>query len=113
MRPSHGILTCGCLLLACGSRPPTAPVAAGAPAPTTRAAQCLQDSAAPRQPKPGAPDKIRVAHILVRHAGLERPQGATRSREEACLRALDAREALEKGGAWDEIVKKYGDAGQD
>ena len=46
----------------------------------------------------------------MRHDGLERPQGATRSPEEACLHALKALEALQGGGEWDEVVQKYSDA---
>ncbi len=72
--------------------------------------QCLKDAAAPRELGPNAPNRIEVSHILVRHDGLERPQGATRSPEEACLRALKALEVLQGGAEWDEVVEKYSDA---
>src|SRR5690606_10835529 len=57
------------------------------------------------------PRKIHVAHILVRHAALPEPQGATRSREAACLRALEALEALAKDGAdFDATAGKFSDS---
>jgi len=76
----------------------------------TKGEQCLKDAAMPRPLGPGAPDRIEVAHILVRHDGLKDPQGATRSPEEACLWALAALEKLKSGGDWDEVVDKYSDA---
>jgi parvulin-like peptidyl-prolyl isomerase len=48
----------------------------------------------------------------VRHADLRRPEGATRSRAEACLRAEEAREKLLAGAEWAEIVQSHSDAGQ-
>jgi parvulin-like peptidyl-prolyl isomerase len=72
--------------------------------------QCLQDAKAPREPKANAPDSIDVSHILVRHAKLKRPEGATRSREEACLRALEALKKLQSSGNWDAVVAEYSDA---
>jgi hypothetical protein len=72
--------------------------------------QCLLDATSPRKPKPDAPEKIALSHILVRHADVERPMGATRSREQACLRALAALAALKGGTSWEEGVKQYSDA---
>jgi peptidyl-prolyl cis-trans isomerase C len=66
-----------------------------------------------RDPKPDAPLTIRVSHILVRHRELKQPSGATRAREAACLRALDALHALENGADWDEVVLEYNDANND
>jgi NIMA-interacting peptidyl-prolyl cis-trans isomerase 1 len=77
----------------------------------TKGEQCLQDAAAPRQLGPNTPTRIEVSHIVVRHDGMKRPQGATRSPEEACLRALEALEKLQGGAEWEEVVKKYSDAG--
>ena len=51
---------------------------------------CLAAAASHAQPKADAPAHISVAHILVRHAALARPEGATRTRGQACLRALEA-----------------------
>jgi parvulin-like peptidyl-prolyl isomerase len=75
-----------------------------------RGAACLADAAASRDVPADAPDSIEVAHVLVRHADLERPEGATRSREEACLRALEALEALQQGAEWEDVVGEFSDA---
>jgi peptidyl-prolyl cis-trans isomerase NIMA-interacting 1 len=74
-----------------------------------KAQACLRDARAPREAKPGGPEVIVVSHILVRHAELERPEGATRSPGDACLQALAALDALKGGLEWDEAVKKYSD----
>jgi hypothetical protein len=102
------VLACAC---GGGAAAPAATPASSDTAP--RGKQCLADAAAPRTPRADAPQKIGVSHVLVRHADLDRPQGAKRSREAACLRALEAREKLEAGGSWADVVREYGDAGQD
>jgi peptidyl-prolyl cis-trans isomerase NIMA-interacting 1 len=79
----------------------------------TAGQQCLEDAAAPRLPPTDAPARITVAHILVRHAGLDDPRGASRSRETACLRALDALQALKDGGDWAEVARQYSDSKDD
>ncbi len=76
----------------------------------TRGEQCLADAATPRSAPKDAPEKMTVSHILVRHAELERPEGATRSREEACLRALTALQKLEEGALWHEVAATFSDA---
>jgi hypothetical protein len=73
-------------------------------------AQCLLDAAAPRQIPGDAPETITVSHIHVRHAELEDPHGATRSREDACLRALEALDKLQDGGDWNTVVEKYSES---
>ena len=76
----------------------------------TKGQQCLSDAETPREPKEGVAGYISVSHILVRHAGLKRPMGATRTAEEACLRALKALEALKGGAGWEDVVAEYSDA---
>jgi parvulin-like peptidyl-prolyl isomerase len=76
----------------------------------TKGKQCLEDADAPREPKPDAPISITVSHILVRHAGLRRPEGATRTAEEACLRALEALKGLQAGAAWEDVAAELSDA---
>ncbi len=71
---------------------------------------CLAAAAAHSTPKADAPDHITVSHILVRHAELARPEGATRSRGQACLRALEALNKLKAGAEWADVVKQYSDA---
>lgn len=72
--------------------------------------KCVHDAAIPREPEPNPPSSVVVSHILVRHAGLERPLGAKRSREQACRRALEALHALQGGMSWSEAVRRYSDA---
>lgn len=74
-------------------------------------ADCLAHAAAERTPPANAPERIEVSHILVRHAELERPEGATRSPEDACLRALEARAALQGGESWNAAVEQFSDSG--
>lgn len=102
------------IVAGCGGSAPS-PTAPGRPAEApkdTAAERCLAEAAAPREPRADAPEKIAVSHILVRHRELARPEGATRSRGEACLRAQAARDELLAGGEWDAVFTKYGDAGQ-
>lgn len=111
MRPCSSFLVVVMCSLACGGSRPSGKSTAPESAPQlSKGAQCLEHAQAPREPRPDAPESIRVAHILVRHRDLERPEGATRTREEACLRALEALEALKRGASWSETVKKYSDA---
>lgn len=74
--------------------------------------QCLADANATRKPPSDAPTSIEVSHILVRHKDLARPEGATRTRQEACLLALDALKGLESSGDWDQTVDKFSDSGK-
>lgn len=76
-------------------------------------AQCLEDANAPRTPPADAPERIEVRQILVRHKELARPEGATESREQACLLALEALEQLQGGAEWAAVVEKFSDAASD
>ncbi len=91
---------------ACGGAGAASPAAVAPP--SGPGPECLDAAAAERTPKPGAPEKIGVSHILVRHAELDR-NAADRPREAACLRALDALKALETGGDFDEVVGEFSD----
>lgn len=96
---------------ACGgsSSPPRAPVGgAGDAGAETPAQRCLAIAGAKREPPAGAPDRITVRHVLVKYAGAKKAaETITRSREEACLRALEAREKLEQGASFAEVVGAY------
>lgn len=74
--------------------------------------QCLARAnatiALPKDP----PTSVDVAHILVRHRDLERPDGATQTRGGACLHALAALEALQGGAEWNDVVNQYSDSGK-
>ena len=108
----RGLLTLGtlALILSCGGSSEPAKSASADGEKLSKGKQCLKDAAAPRELGPNAPTRIEVSQILVRHDGLKRPEGATRSPEEACLRALKALEELQSGADWEEVVKKYSDA---
>jgi hypothetical protein len=71
--------------------------------------QCLKDAEIVRQPPADAPERIDVAHILVRHAGVKDAGDVTRTREEACLRVVEAREKLIGGSDWDTVFNEYSD----
>jgi NIMA-interacting peptidyl-prolyl cis-trans isomerase 1 len=48
--------------------------------------------------------------VLVKWAGAKRaPASVTRTREQACLRALEARTKLEKGTSFGDVVAEYSD----
>jgi NIMA-interacting peptidyl-prolyl cis-trans isomerase 1 len=101
-------------LLACGA-PAAAPHAgrdaaegAGSGAGESAASRCLAIAGAKRERKPDEPSKITVKHVLVKYAGAKRaPASVTRTREEACLRAQEARAKLEKGASFGEVVATY------
>ena len=63
-----------------------------------------------RERKKGEPEKITVKHVLVKYAGSKNaPASVTRTREEACLRALQARDAVRGGADFEVVVKDYSD----
>ncbi len=72
--------------------------------------QCIEEANVPRVPSTEAPERIDVAHIVVRHAGLRDAGDVYRTREEACLRAREARQKLLGGADWDTVFKEYSDA---
>lgn len=95
---------------ACGGASAPAPAPALPAAPSSPAAACLALAATPRAKKPGEPAKIGVKHVLVKYAGAKNASPAiTRTREDACLRALQARDALRSGTELEAVVKEYSD----
>lgn len=72
--------------------------------------QCLDAAKRPREPVDDEPTRITVRHILVRHAeSRHADKSITRRPGMACLRALDALSALQKGADWDATVKEFSD----
>jgi len=116
MRTASWVLLLSMTPLACASAPP---VGSGAPpdsgeahvAATTPAEKCLALAGAARERKADEPAKVGVRHVLVRYAGARNAAATiTRTREEACLRALEARDKiLAQKADFDEIVKDYSD----
>ncbi len=101
------------VVCACGGATTTAPAAAagaGAPDMSSPAAACIALANTPRASKAGQPAKIGVKHILVKWSGAKHSLATvTRSRDDACLRALQARDALRGGADFDAVVKDYSD----
>lgn len=85
-------------------------------------AKCLKDAAIERAAAGNAPDKIGLSQILVRTTEQGSPQQGNavatasagrpreRTREAACLRALEALKKLEGGADWADVVRTYSDA---
>lgn len=114
------------LLAACGGAPPppaaetpkpAAPLAPAAPAAEeapgldpAAVELCLANANAKRAKFSGEPAKVTLKHVLVKHKDAKNPVATvTRSREEACLRAVEARDKAVKGAEFDALVAEYSD----
>lgn len=97
-------------LTACAAPAEPAKTPSVAPAAETPAAACLRTAGAQRAASPKEPARIGVKHVLVKFAGAKNtPASITRSREDACLRAMEVRDKLRGGADFAEIVKTYSD----
>jgi NIMA-interacting peptidyl-prolyl cis-trans isomerase 1 len=85
----------------------SAPTGAASASP---AEACLETATATR-PSPKADSlPITVRHVLVKHSGARNPDPASsRTREQACLRAMQARDAVLGGLAFDDAVARFSD----
>jgi hypothetical protein len=111
------------LLAACGSPPPpapppaataeaaAAPAASAAPSVDKAAAEaCIATANASRARFSGEPPKVTVKHVLVKWKGSKNADPKIgRSREEACLRAIEARDKVRGGADFADVVKQYSD----
>jgi NIMA-interacting peptidyl-prolyl cis-trans isomerase 1 len=100
------------LPLGCGAAPAARPAetAAKTTEAETPAAACLRTAGAQRQRDPKEPERIGVKHVLVKYAGAKNAVASiTRSREEACLRAIEARDKLAGGADFAAVVGTYSD----
>lgn len=89
-----------------GARAPAS--ASGGSGGGSPAERCLAIAGAKRERKPSEPAKISAKHVLVKYAGAKKaPPTVTRTREEACLRAEEARAKLEHGAPFSEVVATY------
>lgn len=107
-------LTLVAVLLGCGEGPPPAtpavsgPSSSAAPADDTPAGRCLATAGARRPPKADEPAKIGARHVLVKYAGAKKARpNVLRTREEACLRAQEARAKLAEGMSFADVVSLY------
>ncbi len=103
-------------LVSCGAASPAAPAGETAPRSTesagaeTPAAACLRTASAQRARDPKEPDRIGVKHVLVKYQGAKNAAASiTRSREEACLRAIEVRDKLAGGADFAAVVGDYSD----
>lgn len=75
-----------------------------------KVALCFTTANAKRAKFSGEPPKVTVKHVLVKYAGAKNADASiTRSREEACLRALEARDKMVAGAEFDDVVKEFSD----
>jgi len=76
----------------------------------TAETRCLAVARATRERKSGEPETIVVKHVLVKFAGSKKAKPEiTRTRGEACVRALEARKQLEAGESFASVVAQYSD----
>lgn len=104
-------------LAACGGAASNAaPNATAASTPEARGAggagkaadRCLAVAGAKHERKPDEPSKITVKHVLVKYVGAKKAaEGVARTREQACLRAEEARSKLEQGTPFADVVRTY------
>lgn len=90
--------------------PPSA-AAPEAPSSNTEAVQqCLATANVKRAKFSGEPAKVGVRHVLVKHEGSKNADAAIkRTRQEACLRALEALGKIRETGDFEAAVKEYSD----
>jgi hypothetical protein len=91
--------------------PPAAPAASAAPAvDEAAAAQCFATAGAKRAKFSGEPPKVTVKHVLVKYEGAKNADPAIkRTRAEACLRAIAARDKVREGASFGDVVKEFSD----
>lgn len=97
------------LLAGCGSPPPAKTSADEVPIKTTSAGEaCVASAATKREKRANEPETITAKHVLVRWSGAKNADASVkRTREEACLRAAEARDKVRGGAEWDDVVKEY------
>jgi parvulin-like peptidyl-prolyl isomerase len=94
--------------LQCGG---SAPCAAAPASPVQSTADaCLAIASVKRAQRPTEPAKIAARHLLVQYQGAKTAKvHIVRFRDEACLRAMQARDELRGGADFTDVVKKYSD----
>ena len=79
----------------------------GLQTPETR---CIARARASHDRRRDEPQKISVKHVLVQYAGAKKAKAdVSRSRGDACLRALEALNQLKNGESFAEVVASYSD----
>ena len=96
----------GIFVLGCGGTHKSSDDAKGA---TQAERQCIAEANAPPKDLNNAPARVTVSHVVVRHKSLPKSDGVIRTRGQACLRALEAREELRDAGEWADVVAHFSD----
>jgi peptidyl-prolyl cis-trans isomerase NIMA-interacting 1 len=96
----------GIFVLGCGSTHKSSEDAKGA---TQAERQCIAEANAPPKDLNNAPARVTVSHIVVRHKSLAKSDGVIRTRGQACLRALEARDELRDAADWSDVVAHFSD----
>lgn len=101
-------------LVGCGGAPATGSTTPGSGSNgggatgDSAAEHCLAVAGAKRARRPDEPAKITAQHVLVKYAGAKKAAPTiTRTREQACLRAEEARAKLEQGMSFADVVTAY------
>ena len=95
---------------------PSAPPPAAAKVPDKAAVeQCFAAARSSRARFSGEPAKVGARHVLVKYQGAKNADAKiTRTREQACLRAMEARDQARSGVDFADLVKQFSDeAGAD
>ena len=101
------LVACATTLQCGGSAPCAAEPTSTAKSP---ADACLAIADIKRGQSPTEPAKITAQHLLVQYQGAKTARvHIVRFRDEACLRAMQARDELRAGANFAEVVKKYSD----
>jgi parvulin-like peptidyl-prolyl isomerase len=104
---SHALPGCG------GGQPSPAPAAAATStdeASPSAEERCLATANARRERRASEPGRVKAQHVLVKHADVKtKVPTITRTRGQACLRAMSARDELVAGADWDAVVGKLSD----
>ncbi len=91
-----------------GSTAPATSMSSPGGAGDSAADRCLAVAGAKRARRPDEPAKITAQHVLVKYAGAKKAAPTvTRTREQACLRAEEARSKLEQGTSFADVVSAY------
>lgn len=102
------------VVVGCGGAKPkeasSTPDESGSSGLETAETRCLAVAHAARERQRNEPEKIVAKHVLVKFAGSKNAKPEiTRTRGEACVRALEARKQLEAGESFASVVAEYSD----
>ena len=104
------LLALSLALTACGAAPssPSKNPGPASAAAETPAEACLRSASARREKRADEPARISAKHVLVKYYGAKGAKPAIgRSREEACLRAIEARDKVRGGADFSKVVIEY------